>query len=547
MTKRIFRSIFAVAAVVLLLSLGVVLGVLYNHYSDVQWQQLESELELTRLGLEASGQDYLASITAEDFRITWIGNDGSVLFDTQADAGAMDDHSQREEIIKALAYGKGTSQRYSDTLTTIMLYSAVRLQDGTVLRIAAAQDSVFALLLDVLLPMLLIFAAAILVSLVLARMMAKKIVNPLNDLNLDAPTESQAYDELSPLLHRIDKQNKQISIQLAQLKEKTDQFEQTTASMNEGLVLLDAEGKILSINPAAAKLFETSSACVGLDFLVIDRSEAMREGVQKALSGNHGEFRTSKAGLEYQIGISPIVSNEKLLGAVVLAFDVTEQVNSQRNRQEFTANVSHELKTPLQSILNSAQLLQSGLVKPEDNSKFIGYICSEAERLLNLINDVIRLSQLDESGEFPKESVDLYQVSSQVLQSLLPSADKKNVTVELLGENTIIPGIRQLAYELIYNLCDNAIRYNKDGGKLTVTIGKDSVTVKDTGIGRPKEHRARIFERFYRVDKSHSRETGGTGLGLSIAKHAAQRLNAKIQLDSTVGEGTEIIVRFEDA
>ena len=544
MTKRIFRSIFAVAAVVLLLSLGVVLGVLYNHYSDVQWQQLESELELTRLGLEASGQDYLASITAEDFRITWIGNDGSVLFDTQADAGAMDDHSQREEIIKALAYGKGTSQRYSDTLTTIMLYSAVRLQDGTVLRIAAAQDSVFALLLDVLLPMLLIFTAAILVSLVLARMMAKKIVNPLNDLNLDAPTESQAYDELSPLLHRIDKQNKQISIQLAQLKEKTDQFEQTTASMNEGLVLLDAEGKILSINPAAAKLFETSSACVGLDFLVIDRSEAMREGVQKALSGNHGEFRTSKAGLEYQIGISPIVSNEKLLGAVVLAFDVTEQVNSQRNRQEFTANVSHELKTPLQSILNSAQLLQSGLVKPEDNSKFTGYICSEAERLLNLINDVIRLSQLDESGEFPKESVDLYQVSSQVLQSLLPSADKKNVTVELLGENTIIPGIRQLAYELIYNLCDNAIRYNKDGGKVTVTIGKDSVTVKDTGIGIPKEHQARIFERFYRVDKSHSRETGGTGLGLSIAKHAAQRLNARIELDSTIGMGTEVRVSF---
>ena len=544
MTKRIFRSIFAVAAVVLLLSLGVILGVLYNHYSDVQWQQLGSELELTRLGLEASGQDYLASVTAEDFRITWIGNNGSVLFDTQADADAMDDHSQREEIIKALAYGKGTSQRYSDTLTTIMLYSAVRLQDGTVLRIATAQDSVFALLLDVLLPMLLIFAAAILVSLVLARMMAKKIVDPLNDLNLDAPTEAQAYDELSPLLHRIDKQNKQISIQLAQLKEKTDQFEQTTASMNEGLVLLDAEGKILSINPAAAKLFETSSACVGLDFLVIDRSEAMREGVQKTLSGNHAEFCTSKAGCEYQIGISPIASDEKLLGAVVLAFDVTEQVNSQRNRQEFTANVSHELKTPLQSILNSAQLLKSGLVKPEDNAKFTGYICSEAERLLNLINDVIRLSQLDESGEFPQESVDLYAVASQVLQTLLPAADRRNITVELFGEHTIITGVRQLAYELIYNLCDNAIRYNKDGGKVTVTVDKDSVTVRDTGIGIPREHQARIFERFYRVDKSHSRETGGTGLGLSIAKHAAQRLNAKISLDSTVGEGTSIKISF---
>ncbi len=544
MTKRIFRSIFAVAAVVLLLSLGVVMGVLYSHYSEVQWEQLESELTLTKLGLESSGEDYLRNIATKDFRITWIDGNGTVLFDTQADEATMDNHAEREEIMEALSYGKGTSQRYSDTLTTIMLYSAVRLEDGTVLRIAAAQDSVLALLLDVLLPTLLIFTAAVLVSLFLAKTMAKKIVDPLNDLNLDAPTEAQAYDELSPLLHRIDKQNKQISAQVAMLKEKTDQFEQTTASMNEGLVLLEAEGKILSINPAAAKLFETSAACVGLDFLVIDRSAAMREGIQKALSGKHAEFHTSKHGSEYQIGISPIVSNGKLLGAVVLAFDVTEQVNSQRNRQEFTANVSHELKTPLQSILNSAQLLQSGFVKPEDNGKFIGYICSEAERLLNLINDVIRLSQLDESGEFPKESVDLYQVSSQVLQSLLPAADQRSITVELLGENTVITGVRQLAYELIYNLCDNAIRYNKDGGKVTVTVGKDSVTVKDTGIGIPEEHQARIFERFYRVDKSHSRETGGTGLGLSIAKHAAGRLNARITLDSIVGEGTVMHVFF---
>ena len=545
MTKRIFRSIFAVAAVVLLMSLSVVLGVLYNHYSDVQWQQMESELELTRLGLESSGEAYLQSVNAEDFRITWIDGSGAVLFDTDANAVSMDNHAQREEIKEALTYGKGTSQRYSDTLTTIMLYSAVRLDDGTVLRIAAAQDSILALLLDVLFPMLIIFVAAVLVSMILAKALAKKIVDPLNDLNLDAPTQAQTYDELSPLLHRIDKQNKQISAQVAQLKEKTDQFEQTTASMNEGLVLLDAEGKILSINPAATKLFETSSACTGLDFLVVDRSAAMREGIQKALSGKYSEFRTSRHGGEYQIGISAITTGEKLLGAVVLAFDVTEQVNSQRNRQEFTANVSHELKTPLQSILNSAQLLQSGLVKPEDNAKFTGYICSEAERLLNLINDVIRLSQLDESGEFPMESVDLYQVSSQVLQSLLPSADKINITVELLGENTVIPGIRQLAYELIYNLCDNAIRYNKDGGKVTVTVGKGGVTVQDTGIGIPKEHQTRIFERFYRVDKSHSRETGGTGLGLSIAKHAAQRMGACIKLSSCEGKGTTVKIAFD--
>ena len=255
-------------------------------------------------------------------------------------------------------------------------------------------------------------------------------------------------------------------------------------------------------------------------------------------------FRITKHGSEYQIGISPILSENRLLGAVVLAFDVTELVNAQRNRQEFTANVSHELKTPLQSILNSAQLLQSGLVKPEDMQKFTGYICSEAERLLQLINDIIRLAQLDESGEFPQESVNLYAVTSQVLQTLLPAADSRNITVELLGEHTVITSVRQLAYELIYNLCDNAIRYNKDGGKVTVTVGKDSITVKDTGIGIPKEHQARIFERFYRVDKSHSRETGGTGLGLSIVKHAAQQLGAIIELESEPNIGTTVIVKF---
>ena len=281
-----------------------------------------------------------------------------------------------------------------------------------------------------------------------------------------------------------------------------------------------------------------------MDFLVVDRSQAMSKGVKQALSKEHCDFRITKHGSEYQIGISPIVSGNRLLGAVVLAFDVTEQVNAQRNRQEFTANVSHELKTPLQSILNSAQLLQSGLVKPEDMQKFTGYICSETERLLQLINDIIRLSQLDEGGEYPKENVELYQVCSQVLQTLLPAADQRNITVELLGDEVVIPGIRQLAYELIYNLCDNAIRYNKDSGKVTVTVKGRSVIVQDTGIGIPKEHHARIFERFYRVDKSHSRETGGTGLGLSIVKHAAQQLGAKIHLDSTPNVGTTVTVTF---
>lgn len=545
MTKRIFRSIAFISSVALLITMAVTLGVLYSHFSEVQWSRLSSELELAKAGIEASGEDYLSAIDSASFRITWISADGNVLYDTDVDMVDMDNHSDRKEIQEALHYGKGTSQRYSNTLTTKMLYSAVRLSDGSVLRIAAEQDSVLALLIDVFLPVAAIMICALLIALLLARSVSQKILEPLNDLDLDDPTACQTYEELSPLLHRIDKQNLQIQEQIRQLKEKTDQFEQTTASMSEGLVLLDAEGRILTINPSAAKLFETSRACVGLEFVVIDRSPAMRAGIEEALHRQHSEFRIVKHGKEYQIGISPIVSASKLLGAVILAFDVTEQVNAQRNRQEFTANVSHELKTPLQSILNSAQLLQSGLVKPDDTARFTGYIGSEAERLLSLINDVIRLSQLDESGEFPLENVDLHQVCSQVLQTLLPSADQCGITVELHGEPMQIHGVRQLTYELIYNLCDNAIRYNKDGGQVIVTIEEKSITVKDTGIGIPREHQSRIFERFYRVDKSHSRETGGTGLGLSIVKHAAQQLGAKIYLDSTPNVGTTVTVKFQ--
>ena len=544
MTKRIFRSIVIVATLVLFVCFGVTLGILYSHYSDLQWQQLGNELTIAQNGLEQYGEDYLDALSKGSFRFTWIDKSGSVLHDTEASYEEMDNHSDREEIMEAFAYGGGDSQRYSDTLTTKMLYKAVKLQDGSVLRISAAQDSVFALLLQILVPLILIYAVAIGLSLVLARRMAKRIVHPLNDLNLDHPLTCHTYDELSPLLHRIEKQNKQITAQVELLKEKTDQFEQTTSSMSEGLVLLDEEGKILSINPAAARLFETSKACIGLDFFVVDRSPEMRSGIQKALTKQYVDFQINKHGCVYQIGISPIASEERLLGAVILAFDVSEQVNAQRNRQEFTANVSHELKTPLQSILSSAQLLQSGLVKQEDIQKFTGYICSETERLLQLISDIIRLSQLDEGGEYPKENVNLYQVCSQVLQTLIPAADQRNITVELHGDETEITGIRQLAYELIYNLCDNAIRYNKDNGKVVVTVKGCSVIVQDTGIGIPKEHHARIFERFYRVDKSHSRETGGTGLGLSIAKHAAQRLNAKISLESAPDAGTTVTISF---
>ena len=550
MTKKIFRSIITVAMVVLLASLFIASSFLYDYFNKSQVTQLKEELSLVATNVDKVGTEYFDNFDSSVFRFTLVSADGSVLYDSQAKAEDMENHLDREEIAEALENGNGSSARYSSTLTERTFYEATRLQNGNVLRISISQVTVGALILGMLPAICAIILISVVVALIMSHKMAKSIVKPLNELDLENPAENETYEELTPILTKINKQHKQITRQMRELKQKSDEFEQITASMNEGLVLLDKKGMVLSINAAAKKLFSADETAVGRDFLTLDRSTDMSRAIEKALDGKRAEFREERNGSEYQFVINRTESDGKTVGIVILCFDVTETAFAERNRKEFTANVSHELKTPLQSIIGSAELLENGLVKPEDTKRFVGNIKNEATRLVSLINDIIRLSQLDEDSEPATESVDLYDVANEVVEILTVSAAKKQVELHLNGEPCVMNGIRRYLYEIIYNLCDNAIRYNKDGGKVIVDLkNKDSniiLSVSDTGIGIPAEHQSRIFERFYRVDKSHSKETGGTGLGLSIVKHAVAYHGGKIKLESTVNVGTTITVCFDN-
>ena len=550
MTNKIFRSIVSVAMVVLVASLFIASSFLYDYFNRSQVNQLKEELSLVAENVDKVGTEYFENFDSSIFRFTLVSSDGSVLYDSQAKAGEMENHLEREEISEALKDGSGSSARYSSTLTERTFYEATRLENGNVLRISVSQITVGALILGMLPAICAIILISVVVALIMSHKMATAIVKPLNKLDLENPTEIETYEELTPILTKINKQHKQITRQMQDLRRMSDEFEQITNSMNEGLVLLDDKGTTLSINAAAKKLFGVESDVVGRNFLTVDRSADMRHAIEKALKGKHGEFREERNGNEYQFVVNRTESEGKTVGVVILCFDVTETAFAERNRKEFTANVSHELKTPLQSIIGSAELLENGLVKSEDTERFVGNIKKEASRLVALINDIIRLSQLDEDSEPVTESVDLYDVASEVIEALTVSAAKKQVEIHLNGEPCVMNGIRRYLYEIIYNLCDNAIRYNKDGGKVTVDLkNKDSniiLSVSDTGIGIPAEHQSRIFERFYRVDKSHSKETGGTGLGLSIVKHAVAYHGGKIKLESTVNVGTTITVCFDN-
>ena len=547
MTKKIFRSMILTAGAVLLASMVIIMGCLYEYFCGVQEQQLKDELSLAASAMERlDGRSYLASLRSDRYRLTWVAADGTVLYDTQADAASMENHSQRQEIQQALLTGHGESSRYSATLLEKTLYQAQRLSYGTVLRISISRATAGVLVLGMLQPFLVVLVAALALSALLARRLAQHIVKPLNELDLEHPLENDTYEELSPLLGRINQQRRQIDAQVQELRRKQDEFEQITGSMKEGLVLLNEAGAILSINPAARGLFHTDAACLGQDFLTIERSTEVSHALETAMAQGHSEIHTERDGREYQLDISRIGSEGDITGAVVLAFDVTEQALAQRNRREFTANVSHELKTPLQSIMGSAELMENGLVKPEDMPVFVGRIRSEAARLVTLIADIIRLSQLDEGVELPTESVALRPLAEETVSSLHDAAAAKNVTLSVTGEAVTVRSVRRLLSEILYNLCDNAIKYNVPNGGVTVdlspTANGAALTVSDTGIGIPPEHQSRVFERFYRVDKSHSRASGGTGLGLSIVKHAVQDLGGAIHLDSTPGQGTSIRV-----
>ena len=548
MTKRIFRATLLVGVAVLIASLTLVMGALYSYFGRVQESQLRDELSLAVVGVEQNGTDYLRKLESDQYRITWLRADGAVLYDTQADAESMENHAQRQEVQQALATGEGESSRYSDTLLQKTVYYAKRLPDGTVLRLSAIRVTTGVLVLNMLQPILLVLAAALILSGVLASRLARRITEPLNRLDLEHPLENDTYEELAPLLRRMEHQRRQIDRQMDELRRRSEEFEQITGSMNEGLVLLDEAGVILSINPAARRLLDAAENCVGQDLLTVDRDVALSAALRQAAEQGHSEFRGQRNGREYQFDVTRIQSEGRTAGTVLLVFDVTERAFAERNRREFTANVSHELKTPLQGIIGSAELLENGLVKQEDVPRFIGHIRSEAQRLVTLIGDIIRLSQLDEGEPMPAEPVELLALAREAAESLQSAAAARNVTVTVEGEPVELTGVRRLLYEIVFNLCDNAIKYNTDSGRVQVTVTKENetaaVTVRDTGIGIPPDQQDRVFERFYRVDKSHSKASGGTGLGLSIVKHAVQYHHGTIHLQSEVGKGTEIRVTF---
>ena len=549
MTSKIFKSILSVAIAVLMASLIIITGVLYQYFGTIQESQLKDELSLAAEATQQLGESYLENLDSDRYRLTWVNADGTVIFDSHADAATMENHADREEIKEALVSGAGRSIRQSSTLTEQTIYEAVRLNDGSVLRISVSRATALVLVLGMLQPIIIVLVIALVLSAWLAHRMAKKVVEPLNKLDLDNPTKNEAYEELSPLLHRIHAQHSEIKSQMRTLKRKQDEFDQITGNMKEGLVLLDSMGRILSINPAARTLFGAGIACVGEDFLTIDRKQNMRLALEEAKTQGHADFRAKENGREYQFDLSRIDSDGNSHGMVILAFDVTEQVNAEKHRQEFTANVSHELKTPLQSIIGSAELMENGIVKAEDVPRFVGHIHKEASRLVFLIDDIIRLSELDEGAEMPHEDVSLKVLSEEVCETLADAAKLKDVSLEVTGDDGVINGVRRLLYEIVYNLCDNAIKYNNPGGKVEVAVaeqqGAVKISVSDTGIGIAPEHQGKVFERFYRVDKSHSKQSGGTGLGLSIVKHAVQYHHGKITMESEPNKGTTISVLFD--
>ncbi len=546
MTKKIFKSILIVAGTVLLASIVIIMGCLYEYFSNIQKDKLADELDIAASAVELYGTDYLKNIDSERYRITWIQADGKVIYDTQAGADSMENHADRQEVKQALAEGEGSSSRYSDTLMEKTSYYARLLDDGSVLRVSTTYATAGLLVLGMLQPILVVLIAALVLSGMLARRISKRIVEPMNSIDLDRPLENDTYEELSPLLNRINQQHKEIEMQMRYLKQRTDEFTQITESMKEGLILLDNKGNVLSINEAAQNILETDSDCIGQSFLSIERSRNINNAIQSAFEEGHSEIYAQYGSREYQVDISRIESGGETVGAVLLAFDITEQQNAQRNRREFTANVSHELKTPLQGIIGSAELIENGMVKPEDMPRFIGHIRKEASRLVTLIEDIIRLSQLDEGRQMPSEQVDLFELADEVKGVLEGACEAKNINMKLMGEHVCVDGVKRLLYEIIYNLCDNAVKYNNEGGIADIDISSDEknayITVRDSGIGIPQDQQERVFERFYRVDKSHSKESGGTGLGLSIVKHAVSYHNGTVSMKSEPGNGTEIRV-----
>ena len=553
MTKRIFTAIVLVTVVILLLTSAVVSVVLYEDLEAQFFNELKSEAHTIAVALESGlpAEEYLPALEparVTDLRVTWVGASGAVLYDSDADESTMENHLAREEIAEALQNGYGDSTRNSATISKKTIYYACRLTDGTVLRVSGTQDSVFGILRNVLKPMALVLVAAVGLALVLSYRVSKRVVRPLNELDLEHPQKVETYDELTPLLEKIAVQNRQIRAQMEQLRRSQEEFAAVTGHMSEGLLVIDAKKRLLFCNEAAKRLLHIGQAETQ-SLLTVNRSAPFREAAEEALQGKHAQQSVTLDGRIYQLMANPAYDGQTLTGAVLLLLDVTEREDRERLRREFTANVSHELRTPLTSISGFAELIREGLAKQEDIPRFADRICRESQRLLALIEDILRLSQLDEGGtaeEKTPQKLDALAVS--VVQQLAPVAKEKGISITTDTAPCEVMGVGRVLEELIYNLCDNAVKYNRPKGSVKVTAkpvdGVPTLIVADTGIGIPEAEQERVFERFYRVDKSHSKAIGGTGLGLSIVKHAAAFHNAEITMQSELGKGTEIRLRF---
>ena len=544
MTGKLFRNSMAVAVTVMVLSIALFMGMLYQHFTDQIMGELQTETQLVAQGVEVEGLNYLQGMESRN-RITWVAGDGTVLYDSQADASKMENHADREEIRQALENESGTAQRYSATLAQQTLYAAQRLSDGSVIRMASAQQTVVVVLLSMIQPILLILGIALIISAVLASRMTRGIIRPIVSLDLEHPENCDTYQELVPLLTRVKRQNETIQRQMAQLSQQQQEFSALTENMSEGFLLLDRRGRVLSYNSGALSQLGAQPPKGEVNVLVLNRSEGFQRAVDDALEGRKSCQMIHQGGRWCQVLANPVLRDGEQAGVVMVLLDVTEQEQREELRREFTANVSHELKTPLTAISGIAEIMRGGMVKPEDIEDFAGDIYQEAQRLIALVEDIIRLSRLDEGeGGLEREDVDLLKLSDQVVHRLEPAARKQDVALKVTGRSVKVHGVASVLEEMLYNLCDNAIKYNKPGGRVTVTVdylGQDAqVQVEDTGIGIPQEDQSRVFERFYRVDKSHSKEIGGTGLGLSIVKHGAALHDGQVRLESTPGKGTKV-------
>lgn len=549
MNKKIFRLSFFTSLFVLLISLTLITGVLFDYFEVQMISELKNEASYISYALQNEGISYLENFSGSDKRITLISADGTVLADTSADAAQLDNHSGRKEIIEALAKGSGTSSRYSDTLMQKTLYYAVKTADGNILRVSATQNSVVVILLGLMQPLIIIILLSLLLSFILSQRVSNAIVSPINALDLENPANNEAYEELTPLLKKISLQKKTIDRQLKEADRNREEFRLITENMSEGLLVIDSKATVLTYNRAALRLLNAPEV-KNNSVLMLNRTKGFRNVIEKVLGGERAENDISVDERSYSLIASPVFEDTKIIGAVILIIDVTENLKREQLRREFTSNVSHELKTPLTSISGFAEMLKAGGTPDETVIDFSASIYDEAQRLITLVGDIIKISELDENTIQPEfETVDLYKLSEAVIKRLKPFADKENISLNLIGDTTAVSGIEKILDEMVYNLTDNAIKYNKTGGTVDIILSSteqtSSLTVRDTGIGIPSAEQSRVFERFYRVDKSHSKLVGGTGLGLSIVKHGAICHNAEISLESTEGKGTSITIKFK--